>query len=270
LVNFEEAKKVLLINKHFFLEREIISYSLHFSKPEAKIDLSLFPFCKQLKSLSLFFNGFPELENYNFFKGKAVNVFTINFNLRGFERFWKELPEAVTFKTMNLYIHLNSYSEFEGLFIKDNELLLLICEKIYSMTRSHALSGINLNVILPIENETEELLIKNLKLRHLIFNDRKYYLGFLDLFSVNLIMNADSTFFIYSGFDTPFIQLPKYIEDDKSLEMSLKLSKFNGESILLALKKKNLGKFVMKNVFKFLATKEFTIVSFSKICYKTE
>lgn len=265
LKNFQELRKSLELNNSIY--SKLISLSFHLSSPEDVIEIGSLSIPKLVTNLVMIFNGFPILASYDFLNDLDLHTLSINMNLDGFSAFWKELPNSARFKTLNIYLHLNVYKDFESLFVLENELIKSVYKKVFMLSRSKCLEGLNLTILFNSESTVEESNIAKLKLKNLLFNDHKYYLGFLELFSLNLLVNANNTYFIYSGFDSKFIQERKFSFQDKSLVMSLKLCKQNDVSIFYALKKKRLGNSILSNVFKFLAKREYTIVNLSQQYY---
>jgi len=146
-------------------------------------------------------------------------------------------------------------------------MMISVYKMIFSLSRKKQVEGFNLNIAFNSNSKEEEAELQKLNLKVFTFNEYKYYFGFLDLLAVNLIINADDTHFINSGFDSKSTQLTVFNLCDKSLQMSLKLSTKHDVSIFMSLRKKNFPKAVVKNVFRFLANREYTIVNMSKIYY---
>ena len=266
--NFQNLEKTLFINKNIFSTNEVLSLSFHLSSPEDVIEMESLSCKKSIKNLVMIFNGFPIFKNYNFYKELDLHNLTINMNLEGFIMFWKELPYSVRIMNLNIYLHLNSYNDFKSLFIIENNIMKNIYIKVDKLTRNKSLEGLNLNILFnsTLLEEKEEM--AELKLKNYLYYDYKYYLGFLELFSINLIVNADKSFFIFSGLNSKFTQEKEFQTHDKFLEMSLKLYRNTDVSILYTLKKKKLKNRVAVHVFKFLAKKQYTIVNISQQYYK--
>jgi len=269
LKNFAELKKYFDINSNL-LKKKVISISFHLSEPENVIKLSTLSFPSSLTNLVMMFNGLPQIDSFKFINSLNLDLFTINLNLQGFFQFWKELQEPTKIKILNIYVHLGSFSEFNSLFTVENEEIKKIYEKVYTLSRSRSLEGLNLNITFDSSSKEEEEVIINdeFKLKYLIFSENKYYFGFLKIYSMNIILNPGRDFFIFSSPDKSSKKKDRIMVNDKSLEKSLKLCATNDISILFAMKKKRFGNYVVQNVFKFLAKKEYTIVNFSKAYYK--
>ncbi len=268
LKNFAELKKYLDINSNMF-KKNVISLSFHLSEPENVITLSALPFPNSLTNLVMMFNGLPQIDTFKFINSLQLDNLTINLNLNGFKQFWKELHESTKIKILNVYLHLDSYTVFNSLFLVENEEMKKINEKIYAISRDRNLEGLNINITFDSSCKEEEVIMNDeFKLKNLIFTENKYYFGFLKIYSMNIIINPDKDFFAFSNKNKRSNEYVKLMVNDKSLEKSFKLCAKNDISILFALKKKRFGNYVVQNVFKFLAKIEYTIVNFSKAHYK--
>lgn len=267
LTNFQDLKTFFRINSTF-LDENLISLSFHLSQPDNVISLSTLPYPSSVKNLVMIFNGLPQFDSFKFINSLNIDIFTINLDQTGFRQFFVEIEETTKIKILNIYLHLNSLCDFNSLFVNENEIIKNIYKKVYALSRACNLEGLNLNVIFDSSIEEEVIKIKEeLKLKQLIFNENKYYFGFLKIFSLNIICNPSKDFFIYSGLDKKFNQPSKFTSNDNSVEKSYKLCAKNDISILFALKKRNFRNFVVQNVFKFLAKIEYTIVNLSKTYY---
>lgn len=265
--NFSDLVNRIQSNQKFFGEK-VISFTFHLSEPENFIKLNSLTFSRSMKNLVMLFNGFPILDNFEFLYSLDLNVFTVNLNYQGFQQFWDQMTETTRIKTLNIYLHLTSFSEFNLLFMGENEGIKKFYNKVYDTSRARNLECLNLNIIFESKSVNEEFRIKEeLNLKQLILCENKYYFGFLKIFSMNLIINPNKDFFLFSGLNKNFNQPTKFMLTDKSLETSFKLCSNNDTSVLYALKKKHFGNYVLQNVFKFLAKKEYTVVNFSKAYY---
>ena len=240
---------------------------MHLSDPEEHIDFNNFPIVQTIKNLVLLFNGTPEFSNFTVLNSLNLNTFTINLNTANFIKFWNEISDTLNIKTLNLYLHLKNFQEFRNLFLVENEQILKIFKKVFVLNHNKRLNCLNLNILFDCSIIQEVNEIRDLNLKTIIYKEYKFYFGYLELFSLNLIINADKTYFLFAGLGSKFVQEKLFCIYDKSLSDSLKLSNENDISIFFSLKKKKLGNAILSNVFKFLAVREYTIVNLSKICY---